>query len=96
MRKTIDLSKDEINAVEEYQKRNGLKNFSEAMRNMVSSMNSHFKQEESDMQMIVQDGSDISDENFALLGSAIVEMDKKIEKILKHIELIAPKSAGEI
>ena len=35
MRKTIDLNKTDVEKVKEYQERNGLKNFSESMRNMI-------------------------------------------------------------
>jgi len=38
MRKTIELTDEHIKAVTEYQKRNGLKNFSEAVRGIISTM----------------------------------------------------------
>lgn len=37
MRKTIDLTDENIKTITEYQKRNGLKNFSEAVRNIIDS-----------------------------------------------------------
>jgi predicted CopG family antitoxin len=37
MRKTIDLTDENIKTITEYQKRNGLKNFSEAVRNLIDS-----------------------------------------------------------
>jgi hypothetical protein len=38
MRKTIDLTEENIKAVNEYQKRNGLKNFSESVRNIIGNI----------------------------------------------------------
>ena len=38
MRKTIDLSDENIKAVTDYQKRNNLKNFSQAIRNIIDNM----------------------------------------------------------
>lgn len=35
MRKTIDLTKDDIKLVENYKKRHGYKNFSEAIREII-------------------------------------------------------------
>ncbi len=76
MRKTIDLTKKDIQAVEDYQKRNGLKNFTDAMRNIVRSLDDK-----------------LSDDNFALIGDAIMKMDSKIDILVMHT---APKSAGEV
>lgn len=75
MRKTIELTKKDMQAVDEYQKKNGLKNFSEAMRNIVRNLDS------------------LSDDNFALLGDAIMKMDEKIDILVMHT---APKHAGEV
>ncbi len=38
MRKTIDLTDESIEAVKDYQQRNGLKNFSQAVRAIISNM----------------------------------------------------------
>ena len=79
MRKTIELTKTDIEQVTKYQKRNGLKNFSDAMRNIIRNMDNKSK--------------DVSDENFVLLGDALVKIDEKIDIVVKHL---APKSAGEV
>jgi len=81
MRKTIDLTKEDIKLVDDYQKRNGLKNFSEAMRNIVRGMDT------------CSCGDDVPDDKFALIADALVKMDEKLDAMLPNI---APKSAGEV
>lgn len=89
MRKTIDLTEKDIKLVDEYQKRNGLKNFSEAMRNIVRGMDS-----------CTCGDTDVSDDNFALIADALVKINDNTEKINEKIDLmlpnIAPKAAGEV
>jgi hypothetical protein len=67
--------------IEEIQKEKGIKSFAETVRTIVREYDGGSY------------GSGISDENFALLADAIVEMDKKLDILLTHI---APKSAGEV
>ena len=82
MRKTIDLTKEDIKKVINYQKENKKNNFSEAIRDIIRNMNqSSYKFD------------DIPDSKFALLADAILKMDSKINAIIANL---APKSAGEI
>lgn len=82
MRKTIDFTKEEIERITKHQKRNGLKSFSAAVKNIMG--NKHKCSCKS---------NDISNDNFALLADAIMKIDSKIEAMLINI---APKSAGEV
>lgn len=82
MRKTIDFTNKEIERIENYQKRNGLKTFSAAVKNIIGN----------EKQCSCK-SDDIPDDKFALLADAIMKLDSKIEIILKSI---APKSAGEV
>ena len=65
--------------IEKIQKEKGIKTFTETVRTIVREY----------------DGGShgLSDDNFALLADAIVEMDRKIDQLLANI---APKSAGEV
>jgi len=83
MRKTIDLNQSDVDLVNKHQGKNGLKNFSEAMRNMIRGHN-----EKSD--------ENFHDDNFALLADAILKMDEKINLILESLEKFAPNSPGEV
>jgi hypothetical protein len=67
--------------IEKIQKEKGIKSFTETVRTIVREYT---------------DGGSLglSDENFALLADAIVEMDKKIDLIINNLP--APKSAGEV
>jgi hypothetical protein len=78
MRKTIDLTEKELLDIGEYQQKNKIKNFSETIRTLVR---------------VALSENGLSDENFALLADAIMEMDKKIDLMMVNI---APKSAGEV
>lgn len=78
MRKTIDLTEKELLDISEYQKKNSIKNFSETIRTLVR---------------VALSEHGLSDENFALLADAIMNMDKKIDLMMVNI---APKSAGEV
>lgn len=84
MRKTVDLSEADIAKIEEYGKEKGIKTFTESMRSIISSFGDASCSCNSD---------NMSDENFALIADALVEMDKKLDIILTHF---APKSAGEV
>jgi hypothetical protein len=90
MRKTVELSVEEIKTVEDLQKEKKLKSFSEAIRVII---NHECKCKCKDNE---DESSDIQikhDEYLTLLADAIIKMDKKLDKL---IESIAPKSAGEI
>lgn len=80
MRKTVDLTEDQIKAVEEFQKRNKLKSFTKAIQVIVDKMDSCDCKKE-------------DDEIVPLLADAIVKMDKKLDVLIGSI---APKHAGEI
>jgi hypothetical protein len=80
MRKTVELSVEEIKTVEDLQKEKKLKSFSEAIRVII---NHECKCK----------CKDNEDDYLTLLADAIIKMDKKLDKL---IESIAPKSAGEI
>jgi hypothetical protein len=82
MRKTVDLTEDEIKLVTDFQKKNKLKSFSEAIRVMIQSGNECQCSTKND-----------ADENFVLLADAIIKMDKKLDVVVGSI---APKHAGEI
>lgn len=82
MRKTIELTDEDIQAVEEYQKENKLKNFSEAVRGMLRGNQCKCQTQET-----------LSDENFALIADALVTIDDKLNIVVGSI---APKHAGEI
>ena len=84
MRKTIELTEDELFMVQEYQKRNQLRNFSQAVRGIIRTGECECKDEKDET---------LSDDNFALLADAIVKLDKKIDII---ISTFAPKSAGKV
>jgi len=76
------FSKADQTKIEEIQKAKGIKTFTETVRTIVREYDDGFHGSEK-----------LSDENFALLADAIVEMDKKMDILLMHI---APKSAGEV
>jgi hypothetical protein len=78
MRKTIDLSKADIKKIEEYGQAKGIKTFTKSVQGIIDEF----------------DGASVSDENFALLADALVELDKKIDLIISNLP--APKSAGEV
>jgi len=80
MRKSIELTDEQVEAITNYQKEKGLRNFSVAISSIVDNF-------------LKGSDSGMSNEQFALLGDAIVKMDKKIDIL---IETTAPKSAGEI
>jgi len=82
MRKSIELSEDDIQIIDEYQKRNQIKNFSKAVRGLLREKECECKEE-----------NGLSDDNFALLADAIVKLDQKIDLI---IGTFAPKSAGKV
>ena len=78
MRKTIDLTEKELSDIGEYQQKNDIKNFSETIRTLVR---------------VSLSEQGLSDENFALLADAIMNMNKKLDLMMINI---APKSAGEV
>ena len=88
MRKTVDLDQKDIDIVVEYQKRNQLKNFSQAIRSII-------QKGECSCQ-----GEEIPDDKFALIGDALVEIGKKLDEQDAKLSLLtvhlAPKSAGEV
>ncbi len=87
MRKTIDLSQEDIDKIEEYQKRNGLKNFSVAVRSIIQSMDCN------------KCGHDCTcdREETPKESKTIYQLCKEInEKIDIMLPGIAPKSAGEV
>lgn len=71
MRKTIDLTKQEIEKVEEYKKRNSLKSFSAAVKSIID--------------VVDIDSTDVPDDNFALIADALVKIDEKIEQLSIHV-----------
>lgn len=81
MRKTVDLTEDQIKAVEDFQKRNKLRSFTKAIQIIVDNMGS----------CDCKDNK--NDEIVPLLADAIVKMDKKLDVLIGSI---APKHAGEI
>ena len=83
MRKTIDLDEADITKIEEYATKNNIKTFTESVRSIIREFDG--------APSISTD--EVSDENFALLADAIIELDKKLELILTHF---APKNAGEV
>ena len=91
MRKTIDLTENEIAQVEEFQKRNGLKSFSAAIRSIINAKKCSCSEKK---------GEDIPDDKFALIGDALIEIGKKMDDHGEKLELLtvhlAPKSAGEV
>ncbi len=82
MRKTIDLTEKDVKAVQEYQAKNGFKNFSQAVRNIIRNIENGCSSD-----------SDVSDDNFALIADALQTINNKIDLMLPNI---APKSAGEV
>jgi len=82
MRKTINLTLEEIDRVNKYQEDNGLKTFSAAMKGIIR-----------DMGKCTCVSDDIPDDKFALIADAIMKMDEKLESMRLHI---APRSAGEV
>jgi hypothetical protein len=85
MRKSIELGEDELNIVDEFQKRNQMKNFSKAVRAIIRN--------NTETCTCKGEKESLSDENFALLADAIVKLNDKIDII---VGTLAPKSAGEI
>ncbi len=83
MRKTIDLTEKDVKDVQEYQAKNGFKNFSQAVRNIIRNIENGCS----------CDDSDVSDDNFALIADALQTINTKIDLMLPNI---APKSAGEV
>jgi len=81
MRKTVDLTEEQIKSVEEFQKRNKLKSFTKAIQVIVDNMDNCNCENKKD------------DELVPLLADAIVKMDKKLDVLIGSI---APKHAGEI
>lgn len=78
MKKTIDFDNLDIKVIEEYSKENKNTSFSEAVRSMIRNFNT----------------TTISDENFALIADALVEISAKIDVLLINIQ--PPKNAGEV
>ena len=75
MRKTIDFSEEPIKIVVEYQKRNSLSNFTKAIKHIVMGVPSA-------KETVIKD--DISDNNMEILGQAILEMNKKLDGLVKN------------
>lgn len=90
MRKTIDLDEIDIQKVEEYQKEKGIKTFTEAVRSIIRNMDGASCTCEGECTC---DSEKLSDENFALIADALVEMDKKLTTLVMHI---APRTAPEV
>ncbi len=82
MRKTIELTKEDVDTVIEYQQRNGLKNFSEAVRYLVRNYEN----------LECKCGGEEKGE-LGKYVELLVEINKKIDLMLPNI---APKSAGEV
>lgn len=83
MRKTIDLTEEDIDRIVEYKQKNGLKSFSDAVRNILRTTDN----------CTCSDETKLDDENFALIADAIKILDEKLDAILVNF---APKHAGEV
>ena len=90
MRKTIDLTEQNIADVTEYQQKNQIKNFSAAIRSIIENLNG----------CSCGDSAEIPDDKFALIGDVLVEIGKKLDEQDEKLGLLtvhlAPKSAGEV
>jgi hypothetical protein len=84
------FSKADLEKIEEIQNKRGIKTFTEAVRTIVRDYDGGSCGCEGECTC---GDTKLSDDNFALLADAIVEMDKKLDILLMHI---APKSAGEV
>lgn len=84
------FSKADITKIEKIQKEKEIKTFTETVRTIVREYGNGSCSCDGECTC---DDNKISDENFALLADAIVEMDKKLDMLLMHI---APRSAGEV
>lgn len=78
-KKTIEFDNLDIEKIEEFSTENKIATFSETIRYMVRNFNS---------------SPSISDDNFALIADALVQLNEKIDILISNIE--PPKSAGEV
>ena len=79
MRKTIDFTEEEIQLIEDYQKRNDIKSFSKTVKDIINSSGESIKSD-----------SNENDNNFAILADAILKIDDKINILIGSI---APRHA---
>jgi hypothetical protein len=84
MRKTVDFSETELAIIEEYRQRNGLKNFSVAIKNIIGRIENC---------QCSSNDVDIPEDKFEMITDAIKKLDEKLENMSIHV---APKSAGEV
>jgi len=82
------FSKSDIEKIEKIQKEKGIKTFTETVRTIVRDFDNGSCGCECDCST-----ERISDENFALIADALVELDRKLDILLTHV---APKSAGNV
>lgn len=87
MKKTIDLDNTHIQKIEEYKKEKGIRTFGEAVRSIIE------KKCTCGTENCCDSEEKLSDENFALIADALVEMNKKIDTLVMHI---APRNAPEV
>jgi len=90
MRKTIDLDEEDIKKIEKFRKENNIKTFSESARSIIRKLDGALCTCEDECSC---ETNKISDDNFALLADALIQINDKLDQLLTHI---APKSAGEV
>jgi len=69
MKKTVDLTNEEIKKVTQYQKRKKLKSFSASIKSIIADMKS----------------DEIPDDKFALIADALIKIDEKLNSMKMHI-----------
>lgn len=82
MRKTVDLTEEQIKAVEDFQKKNKLRSFTKAIQLIVDNID-----------VCNCEKSETKDDFSVLVADAIVKIDNKLDILIGSI---APKHAGEI
>lgn len=82
MRKTVDLTEEQIKAVEDFQKKNKLRSFTKAIQLIVDNIDECSCEK-----------SETKDDFSVLVADAIVKIDNKLDILIGSI---APKHAGEI
>lgn len=82
MRKTVDLTHEQLLAVEDFRKKNKLRSFTKAIQIIVDNMGECDCKPESD-----------KDDFSVLVADAIVKIDNKLDILIGSI---APKHAGEV
>jgi hypothetical protein len=88
MKKTIDLDDIHIQKIEEYKKEKGIRTFGEAVRSIIEKKCTCGSENCCDSEK-----EKLSDENFALIADALVEMKQQIDTLVMHI---APRNAPEV